>query len=634
MKKKILSTLLAVAMFASVAVPAFASNTSTQEGDPAKITMLEFRKDGKPLTSIDIKEDEEVDLEQYLMAWEDKDTLVLDKNQIVWEIRDTQSVFTMDSEGHIVATEPKGSATVIARDGEKEKVVAKLTVNAKPNNKETYANSWKFSSANYDVIYDNPVNDKSGRAQESEGLEMKVVAVPEGSILTPENKKEIEAYVKDEIVSLLKLSNGATTVTEQEVTQVKVRITADSMSVAAPAPSISRIATTPTSIDVSFGAKNKAAVVLGALLHCEADAVEDNATAEFVMAVDGGTVAFEVKADTTDKSGNTLLFTATEVLEDLSKDDVRTALGFEEGEAIVDVYTVKVPVETVDRAAITDADRAKVEVSSDDTSITFKVGEQYLTEDIKIKEGEKKGLTAKVPFFNKDNKEIKTVTAKTNLITKRAINTTKVSVLPNKTIEVGETFKIKDTLGYGNSKANVLKSVKAWTESPLNNDAAVSDYAIVGNIGEDNEGIVTGVKTGKNRIYVTLEHGMEAYCTVTVVPKGTVDKIDDHNAVLKVKDVTVTVGGTQWIDMYNIDADSIVKWTSSDEAIAKIVGNSENKGAKVWGLKEGTATLTLTVDGDVAATLNVTVKGAATTPSKPDATGNAQTGDTLFSNLF
>lgn len=632
MKKKILSTLLAVAMFASVAVPAFASNTSTQEGDPAKITMLEFRKDGKPLDLVEIAEDEEVDLDQYLMAWEDKDTLVLDKNQIVWEIRDTQSVFNMDSEGHIVATEPKGSATVIARDGEKEKVVAKLTVKAKPNSKETYANSWKFSSANYDVIYDNDVADKGGQSQDSEGLEFKAVAIPEGSVLTDSNKEIIQNAVRKAFAQLGLIGDKEAVVAAPTSLIVDLSGVSE-FSIGTPAAKIKAVETTKAGISVSLSGKPN-----------KAQAVIDEVGGENVaIQIEIGEVAVNFTFKAVADKPNQLEIKADAFVEDLTPENAVKLLKLPNGTKIV-AFTKGAAAEAAAAAEYTEDElealMGKIGVdTSGDSEIKFTVPREFLTQtkfanDGNIKEGAKFGLTVKTDFENKAGQTIKAVTAKTNMITKEAINTTKVSLLPNKTIEVGETFKLADTLGYGNAKANVDKGIARWFEAPLNNDASVDDYAIVGNIGEDNEGIVTGVKTGKNRIYVELDNGMQAYCTVTVVPKGTIDKVDDHNAVLKVKDVTVTVGGTQWIDMYNIDADSIVKWTSSDEAIAKIVGNSENKGAKVWGLKEGTATLTLTVDGDVAATLNVTVKGAATTPSKPDATGNAQTGDTLFSNLF
>ncbi len=621
MKKKILSTLLAVAMFASVAVPAFASNTSTQEGDPAKITMLEFRKDGKPLASIDIKEDEEVDLDQYLMAWEDKDTLVLDKNQIVWEIRDTQSVFNMDSEGHIVATEPKGSATVIARDGEKEKVVAKLTVNAKPNNKETYANSWKFGSANYDVIYDN-----ENRSAKSEGLEMKAIPVPAGSIFTDENIEIITEEVKEALASTGLFNKEWTSAGSATSFVVNLGAAGGNVKFGDKNINIAREVTTKASVTVDLSnTANKAQKFI--------DTVGENAI-EFKVNGEAVYATFELVDE---KNNKEIRVTLDQYVEGFTEAMAKSLFTADEGSVRI-VSLEKGSEASAESREVSreelEAEMAKIDVSvNGDGEIVFKVDKKYLPYDRykadDIKEGQKFGLTVKTDDFqNKNGNPIKNVTAKTNLITKVAVNTTKVSVLPSKTIEVGETFKLKDTLGWGNSKANVLKGVETWYEAPLNNDAAVSDYAIV------EDGVVTGVKTGKNRIYVRSNGGMEAYCTVTVVPKGTIDKVDDHNAVLKVKDVTVTVGGTQWIDLYNIDADSIVKWTSSDEAIAKIVGNSENKGAKVWGLKEGTATLTLTVDGDVAATLNVTVKGAATTPSKPDATGNAQTGDTLFSNLF
>lgn len=622
MKKKILSTLLAVAMFASVAVPAFASETSTQEGDPAKITMLEFRKDGKLLESLDIKEDEEVDLRDYLMAWEDKDTLVLDKNQINWEIRDTQSRFTLTG-SELIATEPNGSATVIARDGESGKVVAKLTVNAKPNDKETYANSWKFASSNYDVVYDNG-------SVRSEGLTIKVSPVPAGSILTDANINRINTEVARAIteagiiadVAAVRGSNAYIIADVSEVTNFEFG--GDNVVMKARATGK---ATTPNSVSTKFDVlatdKERAEAV-----------VELVNESNFVVTVNKEEVTFT--AELGEKDGWVVL-KANSYIKGLNKE---TALNFFPKDCGV---VIRDAVEGEERDEAAAAALARDVVSegklivpsavNGDGDLVYEVPAQYLTQkhyEDNFKEGEKVSVVAETTNFgDRSDNNYKKVKSQLNLKIKKAVSTTKVSVLPNKTIEVGETFKLGDTLGYGPSNANVDKKITGWYEAALNDNASVVDYAIV-----NNDGVVTGVKTGKNRIYVQLESGHSAYCTVTVVPKGTIDKVDDHNAVLKVKDVTVTVGGTQWIDMYNIDADSIVKWTSSDEAIAKIVGNSENKGAKVWGLKEGTATLTLTVDGDVAATLNVTVKGAATTPSKPDATGNAQTGDTLFSNLF
>ena len=485
MKKKVLSALLAVALFVGLAVPAFASDTSTQQGDPSKVTAMSFAE-----STYELNQDSSKDFDGELRVFETNKKLVLDHNQIVWELKDPNGYFSLNG-STVTAVDTKGSATLVARDGETGKVTAKTTLKIVKSSVRGYASSYKFAAANYKLPIAQPASaDGKVAAVNSEDVVLKIVPVPAGTIITKENAEKIN-----------------------------------------------------TALEAAFAAST-------------------NIAKERITFLDPD----DLKQDW-DDNGSVVI-----------KIDGANALG-----------------------NLTFADDAAY-----DKNISF---------------------TVKSTFTDKNDKNPKTVTAKTNLIPVKARNYSTIGVASSKTIEVGETFKLGDTLKWGATNANVGKDdTIEWYERGLTDTSEVEDYAIV-----SDKGVVTGVAVGKNKIVAySDELDKEAVCIVTVVARGT--KTDDGSTTLSSDTATIEVGGDAYITIKNADADAEYTWKANNDNVTIVAGNNA---VKIFGKKVGTATVTCYADGIEIASVAVTVKAATTTePTKPGATTNPQTGDSIFAGLF
>ena len=118
-------------------------------------------------------------------------------------------------------------------------------------------------------------------------------------------------------------------------------------------------------------------------------------------------------------------------------------------------------------------------------------------------------------------------------------------------------------------------------------------------------GTIKGIKAGTAKITVKAIDGSEktASCDVTVSEK----EIAVTGVSLNKTSVTITEGETETLTATVAPADATnqnVKWTSSDTSVVTV------SGGKLTAVKPGTATITVTADGDKTATCAVTVKEA------------------------
>ena len=143
MKKKVLSALLAVCMFAGMAIPALASTVSSQAGDSSKVDKLQFTE-----SSYTIKENDKkvfIDDDDYtknlVKAFEGKDKYVPDA-EIDFELSSPDGSFAL-SGNTVYALEKTGTATLKAI-AENDKVVATVKLVAAPGLSNTDAKGFRF----------------------------------------------------------------------------------------------------------------------------------------------------------------------------------------------------------------------------------------------------------------------------------------------------------------------------------------------------------------------------------------------------------------------------------------------------------------------------------------------------------
>ncbi|MBR3103637.1 MAG: leucine-rich repeat protein [Lachnospiraceae bacterium] len=145
----------------------------------------------------------------------------------------------------------------------------------------------------------------------------------------------------------------------------------------------------------------------------------------------------------------------------------------------------------------------------------------------------------------------------------------------------------------------------SWVSS----DAKVASVAAS---GDKATAQVTGIATGTATITASTTDGVVATCTITVVPKNYVSvseiKFNETALTVGVKgtgDLSVTVspedyGSTNFI------------WESSNNQIATVAPTGDKTTATVTGVKEGTATITVTSANGTTASIDIKVEGQAT----------------------
>ncbi len=623
MKKKVLSAVMAAMMIASMAVPAFASDTSTQAGDPSKVTRIEFSKN-----SYEMKQDVEKDFAEEIRVYETDDKLILDNNQLVWELEGDSTAFSIEG-SRVVAIEKSGTATLTVKDGETGKISAKVTLTAVPNPIKQYATSYKFGSTTNKI----PVGDHA------QDYTFRVYPIPAGSSWGV-NENAVRSEIENRVNAVLGLGSG-TPAANKSAAKAKTTVTFEDIAadqIIANDILKMTMGDFSASIAVTAGQKMGKEDLAKAFAKAFGKRKIDNLV--FTAEVDKTTPAqVNLVAENEAPYRGTLLNSGSPVSMSYGKPDknitapAAPAVAFINGGREVNTYETGVYFKEID------ADDNNAMVFQIDAEVLFDaVGAENAANAMLnyndknmissfngIDVNKNQDVQTNVTFTSQEYNNPKNVKAVTKFSFTEAKKYDTIGLPSSKTIRVGDKLNLGELLKLGASDANVNSKV-SWTEESMDN-SDISDYAIV------EDGIVTGVAVGTNKIVATLENGSTATTIVKVVPYG--QKIEDTDGSVSAKDVTVSVGSSQWIDLKNVDADSKVEWKADDASMVKVMVNDTNKGLKILGVKAGSTTVTILVDGVELAKISVSVKGANDSkPSKPGATDNAQTGDSIFSGLF
>lgn len=208
MKKKIISSLLAVAMMFSIAIPAVSAANSDVAGSPTKVTKITM-KDGKD--TYEIKQGDTLDFTDKISVYEDNTKLVTDHNHIRYMLNgnvgtgDTGDFRIVD--GKITAVSNNASATLTIFDSYNSSTKARITVNLKavPNNNAytQFAESYVFDKYSYDAPY-------TGAGGTSEGINLQLNPVPSGTKFGRDDadKDNILASVKANILPKIAVALG------------------------------------------------------------------------------------------------------------------------------------------------------------------------------------------------------------------------------------------------------------------------------------------------------------------------------------------------------------------------------------------------------------------------------------------
>ena len=180
------------------------------------------------------------------------------------------------------------------------------------------------------------------------------------------------------------------------------------------------------------------------------------------------------------------------------------------------------------------------------------------------------------------------------------------------TVEVGKTITLTATVNPSNATNTKVK----WTAGS-NGCASVSA-----------EGIVTGVKAGKETITVTTEDGEKTATVEVEVKEAAPTTVAVTGVTLNKVKTTIVVGISETLGATVAPAeatDRSVTWSSDNTAVATV-----DKNGVVTAVKEGNAKITVTTtDGGFKAVCEVTVTAAGTTITLDKTTASMKTGETL-----
>lgn len=194
------------------------------------------------------------------------------------------------------------------------------------------------------------------------------------------------------------------------------------------------------------------------------------------------------------------------------------------------------------------------------------------------------------------------------------------------TIEVGQTKDVSGMFKVGPSDANVHKDVTYSTDY-INDEAEYDDFAKV-----DEDGVITGVAVGENKIVATLDANTDktSFIKVKVVAAGSIETTPAGKVEAAAKELAI--GGTTTVKVTDAEEGAKITWKVSDSKIAQIAP-FEGAETKVYAKSAGTVKVTAMVDGVEIGSVEIVVK-AATANNNGGTTSNPQTGDSLFANLF
>lgn len=209
MKKKIISSLLAVAMMMSIAIPSVFAASSDVAGDAKAVNKITM-KDGKDTYEIKVGEGNKVDFKDEISVYENETKLVLDHNHIRYMLNgNTGSGNTGDfriNGSEITAIKAGSNATLTIYDNYNASSKARVTVNLKSVPADGivgYAESFTFKSSSYQAIFDSATGS-------SEGLEIVAKAHPNGTKFDFNDQKVKDAIADVENKISVALGYGAT----------------------------------------------------------------------------------------------------------------------------------------------------------------------------------------------------------------------------------------------------------------------------------------------------------------------------------------------------------------------------------------------------------------------------------------
>lgn len=162
MKKKIISSLLAVAMMMSIAIPSVFAASSDVAGDAKKVSKIVVNdKDGKTQSEFTLKVGEEVDFSTLIKVYENETKLVLDHNHIRYMLNgNTGSGNTGDfriDNSKVTAIKSGSAATLTIFDNYNASSKARVTVGLKSVVGDgvwtEYAESFTFENSSYVLPY-------------------------------------------------------------------------------------------------------------------------------------------------------------------------------------------------------------------------------------------------------------------------------------------------------------------------------------------------------------------------------------------------------------------------------------------------------------------------------------------------
>lgn len=196
MKKKVLSVLLAAALFAGSAVAVNAQvfgswPVSSQGGLDEDITSMEFSE-----KTVTIQNGKKKDLKELLTVYVN-DKKIVQEPELLWEIdADDDLALALrdgDDAGIVDCYEDKGTAVVTVKSVQDESIFAKITVKATPLKKAT---GFKAEKTTYSFRVGDAGESKVDTGTSSRyyfiGQTVKLVPTPEGSVFSPEQLQVIE----------------------------------------------------------------------------------------------------------------------------------------------------------------------------------------------------------------------------------------------------------------------------------------------------------------------------------------------------------------------------------------------------------------------------------------------------------
>ena len=591
--KKIISTLLAVSLLVSLAVPAFASSTSSQSGDPSKVKTVAFDK-----SSYTIPKNSEIDFANEVSAFVDKTQLVLDANLTFELTNDTTGTFAI-SGSTVYAAESTGSATLVAHniDG---KIVGSMKISAGAQKPERQATGFKLEYGTYNIP----------RFVSSSGTITEIKATGKinsgGSDSTTQTNVTLHVgsgtltkmYDTDYNLNSGLKNNEIIAIFDNQIIIIDgVQYKITTTQVPNPTRTVMAETLTLTELEGPNGFSGKSLEGQSVQLTCDYPSFGGNNTHP----------AVETQAPSGGGSGDTQAVEIIAVSQ--PKDAVFTA---EQQTAINGL------METLyQQAAGLNVSTEVVHESGkpDKVVIAKNANRSPLGSVVTIKEV--------VSFPTNSNNSTRDITINAKFESVPAVKAKTIAMPSTMTLEVGEKF----TIAPNTSPSNINQDYTiSWSEDVIGNND-VYDYAIVSNEVVDgvemSNGVITAVAVGSNKIVGNLQvNGVTVgttTMTVNVVAEGT-KPVDPTTQPSLNPTVNMIVGTTHPIVVKNI-GNSAVTFSSYHADIATVAADGTIKA-----MAQGTTKIQVMIDGSETLYVTVNVKnmpapGDVTKPTTPPSTG-------------